>query len=264
MKKIAIALCGAAALLLAGCASTAKAAKTDTAAAKTTEAAADTVPADVISGAAGVDADENGAYATFADAEFKQWNLDNAKFYLLSNGLYSKVQSEGADWARDITKKMLAIVPAGDDNIIKMDLNLPSKKLNTYAYLFNISNQATAKKNISGCVMKCKFYIPAEYCKDGAAAYPILRLVVRDGNWNQSFASGDIDNMTTKDIGAGWHVFTFDFTNGTFECGNKKGTFKVAQTAVVNSVDFNFYADGIPATMKTPFYMDYVRFDGIK
>lgn len=224
-----------------------------------------TMPQAVLDGAVGIDAEEAKASHTFTAAQFLPWSLDGGKNYVVDANFYSKVQSEGADWARDITKRMLSIVPAGDDDAI-IAINLPlsdGAKEKVYAYLFNVSNQGSEAKNLQNTIMKVRLYIPQEMVVEGAASYPVIRVVVRDGAWKQAFLDGEIKNLTTKDIGAGWQTLLVDFAAGSWSFGAAKGSFEAMDVSRVNSVDLNFYAKGIPSSMNVPFYLDWLSFEGM-
>jgi hypothetical protein len=227
------------------------------------------VPSAVKKGASGIDAEEAKASMSFAKAVISPWSLDGGKNYLLDNDFYSKLQKEGSDWALDITPAKVKLVDVGGgDNAVALGLNMSIDKQCEYAYLFNVSNQAKARKDISGTVLKIKFYVPEVYAKQGEKNYPVLRVVVRDKNWVAHFLEGDIQDLNTYEIGSGWHTFVIDFKDQTFQIGNAKGDFELNDydsiVKSVNSIDLNFWAQDLIQPMNEPFYMDWVSFDGLE
>ncbi len=258
-KNLTIVGVACAVALLAGCAS-----EPNSPAKKT----APSLPEAVKTGAAGIDAAETKASMTFANASIKPWSADGGKNYLVDNEFYSKIQKEGSDWALDIMPAKVKIVDVGDDNVVSLGLNMSIDKQCEYAYLFNVSNQAKARKDISGTVLKIRFYVPEVYAKAGEKNYPVLRIVIRDKNWMAHFLEGDIEDLNTFEIGAGWHTFVVDFTNQTFEIGNAKGDFELNDydsiVKSVNSIDLNFWGQDLNKAMNEPFYMDWVGFEGME
>src|SRR5574344_986976 len=208
--------------------------------------------ADALAEAKGIDADENGAYMDFSTAEIKGWNLDGGKKYVAQGDNWAKFQDQGGNECT----KVATVVDTGDgDKAVSIDLGLDKRGANT-SFLFNYSNQGAKAKNLTGAVVKMRVYIPAAMVADGKKNYPSITFVARDSNWGVPSLGGDIGNYTVKDIGAGWHTLTIDFTNNTFDFGAVKGSY---------SFDVNFVSKKLDADQATEtFIIDWIKFDGIQ
>lgn len=219
--------------------------------------------ADALAGAKGIDADETGAYLDFSTAEIKGWSKDGGKKYVTQDDKWAKFQ----DASGNECTKVATVVDTGDgDKAVSIDLNLEKRSANA-TFLFNYSNQGADKKDLSATVAKIRIYIPASMVADGMKDYPTIKFVARDGNWGMSSLGKEIDAVTVKDIGAGWHTLVIDFANNTFDFGAVKGAIKPNKAAVKNSASFDmtFVSKKLDASQAAEtFLVDYVRFDGIK
>src|SRR5574344_361591 len=219
--------------------------------------------ADALAEAKGIVADETGAYMDFSTAQIDKWKLDGGKKYVFQNDNYAKFQDQSGTECT----KVATLVDTGDgDKAVSIDLNLDKRSANT-TFLFNYSNQGADKKDISAAVAKIRIYIPASMVADGMKDYPAIKFVARDGNWGMSSLGKEIDAVTVKDIGSGWHTLVIDFANNTFDFGAVKGAIKPNKAAVKNSASFDmtFVSKKLDASQAAEtFLVDYVRFDGIK
>lgn len=215
---------------------------------------------DVISGAAGIDAEEANAKYNFIDAELVKWAPDGNKTYLKTGDLYSKFQYEDntGDWAADIMSQTYEKIDVGDDSIIAFNLTM-AKHL---GWILNFSEQGAKPASINKAVLKFKMYIPAEYAAEEAREICSLRVNVRDTNWGLTYLDG-LDKCSLVDIGAGWHVCTIDFANKTYELGGVKGTFTTGfARGKHNAVEIQF--DGKGGKAVAPVYFDWLTIDGLK
>lgn len=215
---------------------------------------------DVISGAAGIDADEATAKYNLIDAELVKWALDGNKTYLKTGDLYSKFQYEDntGDWAEDIMSKTYEKIDVGDDSIIAFNLTMAKH----IGWILNFSEQGAKPASVNKAVLKFKMYIPAEYAAEEARELCSLRVNVRDTNWGITYLDG-LDKCSLVDIGAGWHVCTIDFANKTYELGGVKGTFSTGfARGKHNAVEIQF--DGKGGKAVAPVYFDWVSLDGLK
>ena len=219
--------------------------------------------ADALAEAKGIDADETGAYMDFSTAQIDKWKLDGGKKYVFQNDNYAKFQDQSGTECT----KVATLVDTGDgDKAVSIDLNLDKRSTNT-SFFFNYSNQAKACKNLTECVMSVRIYIPASMVADGKKDYPSIKFIVRDGNWSIPSLGKDIDAVTVKDIGAGWHTLVIDFKNNTFDFGTVKGVITPNATAIKRSASFDidFVSKKLDADQAVDtFLIDWIKFDGIK
>ncbi len=260
MKKILMMIAGAAAAAaITGCASDGASAKP---AEKQAEAPAEYVmPDDVISGAEGFDEEELSAKYNMTDAVLEKWSADSGKIYMKTGDLWSKIQYEDGtgDWQADIlSKSWSSIDVGGEDKIIALDMKMNAH----YGWIQNFSEQAKNPKKIDNAVWKMKIYIPEEYCGESLKDVPEFRFQVRDQSWNIAYLSGDIDKITTRDLGAGWHVLTINFADSTFDFGEKKGTFRVTKPRKANALELQINGKGFKTSY--PFYIDWFSIDGLE
>lgn len=216
---------------------------------------------DVITGAAGIDAEEANAKYNLVDAELVKWAPDGNKTYLKTGDLYSKFQYEDGtgDWAEDIMSKTYEKIDVGEgDYIIAFNLTM-AKHL---GWILNFSNQGANPASLKDAVLKFKMYIPSEYASEDARDLCSLRVNVRDTNWGLTYIDG-LDKCSLVDIGAGWHVCTIDFANKTYELGGVKGSFTTGfSRGKHNAVEIQF--DGKGGKAVAPVYFDWLSLDGLK
>src|SRR5574344_1210574 len=219
--------------------------------------------ADALAEAKGIDADETGAYMDFSTADIGPWKLDGGKKYVFQGDNWAKFQDQSGNECT----KVATLVDTGDgDKAVSIDLGIDKRSADT-TFLFNYSNQGSAPKNLSACVMKVRIYIPAGMVADGKKDYPKIKFIVRDGSWGIPPLGGDIDKYTVKDIGAGWHTLVIDFANNTFDFGAVKGTIKPNTSALKRSFcfDMEFSSKKLDADQAAEtILIDWIKFDGIQ
>jgi hypothetical protein len=204
--------------------------------------------------------DEDGdVTSSFVNAELK---ADTDTFnYVFDGGYKYEVKDSAKSWV-NIASDVISVVAAGDnDKALKIDYDLTgSGRQMQLCYILG-------GKNLTGAVWTTKIYVPSSYTADGAAAYPLVRLISKDASWNTTY----IGMFKTTTLGSGWQVLKVDFANSKVYVGDveltanddeAKSALKWGNVETVNSVGIEFYADGC-TDMSGAWYMDYLNISGI-
>src|SRR5574344_1317909 len=220
-----------------------------------TKTGMDAIPADALAAAKGIDSEEQNATNTFANAVIAPWALNGNKNYIQDKDLFINTQYEGDDWAKDITKDKLTLVDVGDgDKALCAQYNL-SGDSHLFSFLMNISEQGAKPQDISHTVVTMRVYIPEELVLDNADGFnSSLKFAIRDSAWGQHALGGDLAKFTFKDIGSGWQTITLNFERGTFDLGNKKGTFTADKSTMAkcNMIDLYIQGKKVSSNLNVP------------
>ncbi len=231
MKKIySIALTAACVLALAGCSSTKEIVKvipTNT----STKTGMDAIPQEELAKANNLNNFENGAFASFKDAE------------LTEKGLEDKYISISTD-----EKDALNLLTTGEDKALAVNFNL-GKENKTHKLNFTFKEPISMTNSfISLCA-----YIPGELAYLNENNFNSSIKVSLNG---QSLEIADIDFVK---IGAGWKYFTLNFDRGTYTFGDISGQLKrPADLDKVSSIEVEVEGKEVNANLNAPVIMDFI------
>ena len=220
------------------------------------------IPADDLALAAGIQDEEQGAIADFANAQIAPWSADGGKKYVQNTTVYIKAQNNGD--GSEITQSVFELVDVGeDDKVLAVNANLGGTARKTSIF-WNISNQGNKAYDFSNKILKLRVYVPEELAYKNADGFNgEVRVQLRDQTWNQYTLAGDLNVFNFKDIGKGWTTLTFNFKDNTFDIGRKQGTFKVSSSPVKGAFSFELELTGkkVNSNLDVPFLIDWISLE---